>query len=787
MWQLRIERNKRLNMNADKPKKQKRKKQGQQVSGEQDRLDRPVDRIALSRALARLEPRQREAIVKAEDTLAALEELFHLARRLELGDSSARAPFIDGLRCAIGASGPPDRPQAFTLKSIGAGKIGLPFPFPAPGPQFPCFVLPDIFGPLTRAIVSLALEQGEKDAALVDDAVWAGLWAVFDLHRKLEPLALLHRASLALEEGQGDFGEFQRAAAIATGGCGGGANENLVPLAGSLPLPSLPGAHIWFDHCRAMGWAETERAVRCFCGETYHIAEIRNCTPGREPEAVACEGECIEIRGHGFGDRREWTGYERESQVLFQGEGRRRIAAARFLPLPAEGDLPEEPSGWSDTRIRVEVPAGAVRGDVSLRVLCKSGAGGRHIDPAECHFPTRLRSRTSQPFLEALGPPIAELNTEYEGISIQVQDERPHSFSAEACAPVHLNVLATNAETVVLRDNTGATIPLDNRSLIPTTVRASVPLTDRVSRTFTLTVDSRCLEAPLTRTLTLNRPYKLNLVPGEQTLTSGGTGLLQARVSCPLPEGGSVRASIDNPWAGVTFSSEVEETLEIPPGSDRSAPVPLTTESDLCGTTYLRGELVSGSDEDHGLARARVQVDPVPLDLAMIVDATVRLSEPFDGRSDWHVSDAATFTAHFPVTRSEFAFTLPEAIPIGPVIVVRPDPRRIAASYDANFGHFEFTLSARLDTTVPFVEGSDVTINLSSRVRTPERFGRPFPQGSCLGCEMTGDPSRSFYVGRAVGEGELVGGTLGGRRIAVALHFRMPARPPRTCGNEPPG
>jgi hypothetical protein len=608
---------------------------------------------------------------------------------------------------------------------------------------------------------------------------------VFDLHRKLEPLALLHRASLALEEGQSDLAEFRRAAAIATGGCSGGANENLVPLAGRLPLPSLPGAHIWFDHCRAMGWAETERAIRCFCYETYHIEEIRNCTPGREPEAVACGGECIEIRGNGFGDRREWTGYARASQVLFQGEGRRRIAATRFLPLPAEGDLPAETSGWSDTRIRVEVPEDAIRGDVSLRVLCKSGAGGRHIDPAECHFPTRLRTRTSQPFLEVLGVPTAELSTEYEGISIQVQDERPHSFSAEACAPLNLNVLVTNAETVTLRDDTGATIPLDNRSLIPATVRASVPLTDHVSRTFTLTVDSRCLEAPLTRTLTLSRPHKVYLIPEDQTLTSGGTGLLHARVSCPLPEGGSVRASIDNPWAGVTFSSETEETMEIPPGSDRSAPVPLTTEIDLCGTTYLRGELISGSDQDHGLARARVQVDPVPLDLAMIVDATIRLSEPIEEASDWHVSDAATFTAQFPITRSEFAFTLPEALPIG-LVIIRPDPRRIVASYDANFGHFEFTLSARMDTTVPFVEGSDITINLSSRVRATDRFGRPFPQGRCLGCEMTGDPSMSFYVGRAVGEDELVGGTFGGRRIAVALHFRMPARPPRTCGNAPP-
>jgi hypothetical protein len=196
---------------------------------------------------------------------------------------------------------------------------------------------------------------------------------------------------------------------------------------------------------------------------------------------------------------------------------------------------------------------------------------------------------------------------------------------------VTLNVLATNAEAVILRDDTGAEIPLDDRSPVPTTVRASVSLEDRVDRTFTLTVESRCLDTPLTRTLTLNRPFAVHLIPEDQILTSGGTGSLQARVSCPLPEGGSVRAAIDNPWVGAALPSGLEERLEIPPGSDRSGAVPLATEFDLCGTTYLRGELISGSSEDHGLARARVQIDPIPLDLTVSVDATIRLSEPIEG------------------------------------------------------------------------------------------------------------------------------------------------------------
>lgn len=751
-------------------------------------LDSPVDHAGLERALARLQPHQRGALADAEAALAALEELFHLARRLDLGDWSVRDRLVGVMRCAIEVSRPPDRPRAFSIKSIRGGGIELPFPMP--GLRFPCLVRPEIFGPLTRAIIGLAYEPGKKASAAFNDALWAGLWAAFDLHRRLEPLALLHRASLALEEGRSDAAAFRRTAAIAARGCPGsagrGASEGLVPLAGNLPFPGLPGAGVWFDHCRAMGWAETERVVRCYCNEFYHIDEIRNCTPGREPEAVACAGECIEIRGHGFGDQREWTGYGRASQVLFQGQEGTRVAATDFLPLPAVGDeLPAEPSGWSGTRIRVAVPDGAVRGDVSLRVLCRTGPGGRPIDPADCRFPTRLRSGTSHSFLELLGPASAELSVEHGGVSIRVGDERPRSLTLEACARVLLEVTATNAETVVLRDGSGAEIPLVSASPVPTTMRTSVPLDDRAARTFTLTVDSRCLGEPLTRILTLERAFEVNLIPDEQTLMSGGTGSLLARVSCPLPDGGTVRASVDDPWVGARLGSELERDLEIPPGSDRSGSVPLTTQGDLCGTAFLRGELISGSDEEHALGRARVHVNAIPLDLAVTVDVTVGLVEPIAETSRAHAEGAATLTARFPASRSEFSFMLPSTLSIGP-INVQPTARRIVATYDPVFGHFDFDLSARVGTDVPGVAGSTLTLNLSSRTSVGERYGSGFPEGRCLGCETISLMGTSFFVGRAVGETTLMGGTYGGRRIAVALWFRMPARPPRRCGQEPP-
>jgi hypothetical protein len=227
----------------------------------------PVDREGLDRALTRLNPRHRAAFIKAEDSLATLENLFHLAREFQLDGSGATAPLVDALRGAIDASPPPGRPRGFGLDSIRYGGVGLVIPLEMPGARVRCLVQPKLFRPLARAIVRLALEQDPVD--MVDDSVWAGLWAVFDLYYRLEPLALVHRTSLMVEGGQDSSAGLEPTVAIAASECARTTAEYMdgcsVSLAGSLPLRRFPGNRDWFDHCRARGWAEAEEAIRSYC------------------------------------------------------------------------------------------------------------------------------------------------------------------------------------------------------------------------------------------------------------------------------------------------------------------------------------------------------------------------------------------------------------------------------------------------------------------------------------------------------------------------------------------
>jgi len=748
-----------------------------------------ADRATLGRALARLDPERRAALASLGGALSALEELGELAERAELGDATAAEEFAQLLDALAAERPAPSEGHGFSLRALRSGGLGIP-PLPLPGrqPGLPCFIDPRVFGSLGRAVIELSMAGDDRDEKAIDETARRGLWTIFSLRRQVQPLALLHRAELLLAQGRIGRASFGRRAAVVAGlaleGARGGGERT--PIMDFPPFPDLPAPRLGFDPCLAAAWGETARASRCFCAETYTITEVRNCTPGREEEAVACVGDCVTIVGRGFGDRRSWALGDRASQVFFQGPRSTRIEATRFLPLPAEGELPAEPSGWSDTRVRVAVPSGALPGDVSMSVLCRTGPGGRPIDLADCGLRTRIRSATSRPFVEALGVLSLDVRAAQGAESVEVGAGAPAVIEAEACQALTLWILAENAESVTARDETGEELDLQPASSAPGQIHLTVTLYDRVDRTFTIEAVSRCGPTEA-RTVTVRRFFAVTLLPAAQSLLAGGTGALQTRVSCPLDGGGSVRVTLDNRWVGVALPEGIEQVLlAIPSGSDRTAMVPLATAADLCGTARLEATLTAAGAAEHRPGSATVEVEPVAVSTTLSLNAfRGYIDPPILDHEEVGANDLGAIAGVFSADRRELALEFPESISVDP-ITVRFETRRVTAAHDPETGHFELTLDLRVEA--PFVEGSDFRVTLSSRgdLRPSWPDASSARGGTALGDSLIRLGGPWLWEGVAVGEGTLEGGEFAGRRLGVALSLTMLRRDVRACGLEPP-
>jgi len=745
--------------------------------------DLAVDRDSLEGDIRRVPKSNRAVLADLITVLDVIEELSELARDLELGNESAGLDFDALLLDQMDCIEIPDKPGEFGFASFASGQPNNPPTLISPQLPWrpPCLLPPSLFGHTTNGILRRVLPLDSPNHAIgADQSLWRGLWTIFHLVEQLRPLEWLFNAGRRLDAGHITIERFRRISGAAIGMCGAPRMRAMKSVSG-LPIPIPDLAPRLFFPCRLDQWNETERAIRCFCIETYHIDRVANCSPGREGADFACIGDCIEIAGRGFGNDRRWDRSGRMSEVLFPTASGTPVAATAFLPIPADGDDPEVPSGWSDTRVRVQVPPTAVPGDIELQILCRKTNAGRSVDPARCRYPTRLRTRTSESFLRAIGPlRILFSATTADGEFVEAGEGGTAGVLAEACTVVQIQIEVTNADSVGLEDETGADIALTDIDPSTARFRASFSSNESESKTFTLTAENPCLESPVARTIEVVREHRVQVVPVDTMLVAGSMSSLHVHVSCPLESDGVVAVSTDRRFHGVTLPEGTD--IPIPAGSTRSADVPLATSPVLCGAGVLTGNLTSGSAHPHRTGTAVVDVTAIDVPTTLTARARGNIQPGLFEQTTFSSPVIGPFPATFSADRTRVTLNLPSTITIDP-ISLRPRPAMVVASYNGTFSNIDFALSGQIGGPFPF-EGGTISMNLSSTADLRPEFGRTAPVGSSV-TRATDAAGTTTFNTIVVGAGTVAGGTADGRRIGLGVTLMFAIRPPRNCNLEP--
>lgn len=745
--------------------------------------DLNIDRALLKRDLLRLDKRFHDKLEDLTVGLDLMEELTTLSREIDVGNLSSVAMFDQMFRQQLACLSIPDKPKGFTFSALISGRANNP-PIPTL-PQLPfrppCLIPPSFFGRITNGLLRtlFAIEEN-RVAEEIENELWQGLWTMFSLAQKLHPLESVFYAGRQLDAGHITEDRFQRIARMAIEDCGTVKTE-LISNASGFPFP-IPGIGPRFMFpCRLDQWNETERAVRCFCTETYHIEEIRNCEPGRETADFACVGDCVEIRGSGFSENRDWGRAGRMSEVLFPSDSGAPIPVSEYLPIPATDDHDEITSGWSDSKIRVAVPEGAVPGDISLRILCRRTNGGRVVDPARCRYPTRLRTRTSESFLRSIGSLSIQFSaTTSDGEFILAGGGVTSAILAEACTEVTFRLEVINADSVEITDSTGS--PVEVLDVDPSSNRfnATFLKTETDDNTYTVVANNPCLGAAEVRAITVRRDHRVHLEMDDLSILSGDSTNLFARVSCPLPRNGSVNVVVDDRDHGVSLASD--EALSISAGATRSPSVGIDTLNTMCGAALLTGTLEEGSDIAHRDGVALLEVVAIDVPASVSANARGNVSPPIMDRTTFSSDIFGPFNATFSADRTQIEFELPTSISIDP-ITLSPTSTTITARYNGTFSSINFTVSMAVDLPFPFDDGS-LTVTFDSTGDLRGEFGPLAPAG--LGVTRASGPSRSVsYDVIVVGAGNIVGGSFDGTRLGLGLTLMFDISPPRHC-NLPP-
>ena len=322
-------------------------------------------------------------------------------------DPQAVRRFEATLSFIINRVQPPARPDGFSLKALqeaGGEEQRVqpisnsfsPMSSVSRMGMLPCLIFPPYIGRIVGALIREALRRGPDPSPIVNDFLWAGLWAIGQTLREIEPVELLYGAALDVQSGRsGAAARFETLAELVVKELSEpvqrqGFGESF-PRFKEQPNPQEGMAQFTSAHftafpgdpiaplftCRAEHWDRTARAVLC-CGQTYRIDEV---TTG------GCYGDLVIIRGEGFRSERSWhigSGRtELKSDVIFTGADGERVA-------PADEDY----VSWTDTEVRVHLPDGSVSGPVEMSIICTRNLRGESI-ASECGLQTRLPAAQS--------------------------------------------------------------------------------------------------------------------------------------------------------------------------------------------------------------------------------------------------------------------------------------------------------------------------------------------------------------------------------------------------------
>jgi len=192
--------------------------------------------------------------------------------------------------------------------------------------------------------------------------------------------------------------------------------------------------------CQEERAGRTERAVKCACFDSYEIDRISNLsqTPPDDGTYIgeACPGDRIAIKGRGFGRNRDWGLDSQKSEVVFQGSEVTYRDGMTGVPAT-------EYDEWSDTRVEVTVPEESQPGPILMRILCDG------INVSKCGIQLKpVVGDVSNRRVAIPEPPTIDtaLAQDRDGIA---RDR------FEACEPVSLFVVASNAEQVKVLDEDG--------------------------------------------------------------------------------------------------------------------------------------------------------------------------------------------------------------------------------------------------------------------------------------------------------------------------------------------
>lgn len=402
---------------------------------------------AKSKLKAELKRFNRPELIKKQLSSAdELQILLDDAHGMLQGDPESLERFEVALSLFIERSNPPQHPESFSLESIASG---LPFEEPEPFPGLPdlggqsCLVNLDALELLGQAVLHYAYLHSSSKMEHVNDILWAAYWVIGERMKDVNRLEILHHT---LEQAL-DHDPIARTRLEVL------FNPPMSPQTGvqnaepiSLPFHDFPEDWVpgrfpgdrleLFFPCRAEQAGATWRATQC-CGQTYTIEEITS---------EGCFENDVMIRGRNFGSDRSWHLGDLQSTVTFSGPRGTRIEATEYR-------------GWSDTLVKVGLPAGAIAGPVEMSILCTHRVAGEHITDRRCGIQTRYPAhRRDDPISRRDASFFTPRTAAVESVQLLVDGNRVRE--AEACKAVQISIVAINTERVTVTDERGATVPL---------------------------------------------------------------------------------------------------------------------------------------------------------------------------------------------------------------------------------------------------------------------------------------------------------------------------------------
>lgn len=498
-----------------------------------------------------------------------LQDLSQSAQGYLIGDPNAEARFINFIE---GLRGQPEKiplGDAVPANATPFSLPGLPNPSFTGWGRLPCFFDPFAFNRVFEGIMRLA-QTLKDEIPQPPDKVYERLIArIAPLLAEAEQLEVLYNLSRTVKAtDQESIGQFMRwfylmhAQPVSLEGLP--APQGPFPS----PFPGFGGISFPFDPCRLERSIGTVRVAHCMCRETYTVTRIinldRNRADGSERVSAGCHGDLIEIQGNGFGVSMDWgLGDDMQSQVIFSSEGR--------LGVPADEDTYVL---WSETQVKVRVPAGASTGNITLRILCGD------IDVSECGLQLKPPSGSSRNRMVTLptGNPIIE----------QFAGGNP-----QWCEDFEIPVLVSNAETVTIRDEGEAEVffPAGEPGL-QRPIEGTIIVSESGDKNYTLTASNACFE--VAATIVVERQRMFYIASSGNTPSGDDVTLTLYHFCSPEHLGWSQAVFI------LTFD-DPDEVLTGPPvrmvvtGSNTEARVNVSTRSGECGRVTVTATAEDGS------------------------------------------------------------------------------------------------------------------------------------------------------------------------------------------------